>query len=97
MLAGVAAPAPATMTGTIYLDALSVSTKHCVYKVFEGLQPDCTFEYQFVQHFEGMPTSASQYLETATSTLHEKYPSALDILRRIDIRDFRVGRNLNID
>lgn len=36
-------------------------------------------------------------METATCPLADRYTDALQILRTIDIRDFRTGRDLNID
>jgi len=44
-----------------------------------------------------MPTSASQYLEKAEVKLDDQYGSALDILRRIEMKDFRIGPHLNLD
>jgi len=48
-------------------------------------------------HYEGVPSSESQYLETEMCILSPKYSSALDILRRFDFSDFRSAPQLNID
>jgi len=81
----------------IYLDIGSLQTKHLTMESFESVQADTTFEMQWVVHYEGVPSSESQYLETAMHVLSPIYSSPMDILRRFDFADFRTGPRLNID
>lgn len=80
-----------------FLDVNSLSLKHVTMQSFESVQPDTTFEMQWVVHYEGVPSSESQYLETGMQILSPQYSSPMDILRKFDFADFRTGINLNID
>lgn len=61
------------------------------------MQTDTTFEFQWVVHYEGVPSSESQYLETSVCVLDNSYATPLDILRRISVSSLRTGPDLNID
>jgi len=81
----------------VYIDIGSLQQKHMTILSFEGVQADTTFEFQWVVHYEGIPSSESQYLETEMCLLSPQYSTALDILRKFDFADFRTGLTLNID
>jgi len=90
------------VAGTIIIaktgvDVNSLQQKHLVMTCFESVQADTTFELQNVIHYEGIPSSESQYLECRAVVLDSKYSTPMDILRRFDFSDFRVGPGLNID
>lgn len=79
------------------LDVNSLQQKHMTAASFEGVTAETTFEFQWVVHYEGIPSSESQYLETDMAVLSPKYGSAMDILRRWSFSDFRTGPNLSLD
>lgn len=55
-----------------------------------------TFEMQMIQHFDGVSTSATQYLEKSFCELAPDMNSALQILRTWQINMWQVGPDLSM-
>lgn len=61
---------------------------------FEGVNGTVTFELQMIQHFEGTPTSKSQFLETGFALLDIKFATAMDIIRQFSFDRYFEGDQL---
>lgn len=44
---------------SVFLDSLTLVQPHVAIYSFEGMQPETTFEFQWVVHYEGVPSSES--------------------------------------